>query len=216
MGSACVGDVAGSHEPGLRPGAVALDLFGERGEVVEPDRTQIGVTAHQEKAGEGPGEDGPAADGRIAELEHAGGERLEQVQVQSEAGCDLGDEQAVEVPAEDVVGVQPEAVHQREVGEVGACVVGGPGALAGLVSNASVQVQADQQRLGEPVLQVRPVLEEAVVEVAAGLDRCRSVSERRPDPGEVLLPRRVTPAVAWFRGGCEGERGHRLFSNARV
>src|SRR5258708_6761871 len=104
-------------------------------------------------------------------------------------------------------------MDQGQVDKVGAGLVGGAKALAGFVHDPVVQVQADQEWFGEPVLKVGPVLEEPVVEVAAGLDRLRCAGEDLLCPGEVLLSGGV---LAPRRCGGQGRSGHRWSSSALV
>src|SRR5258708_22025837 len=79
-------------------------------------------------------------------------------------------------------------MDQAQVDKVGAGLGGGAKALAGFVHDPVVQVQADQEWFGEPVLKVGPVLEQPVIEVAAGLYRPPVAGEDLLFPRRVLLP----------------------------
>src|SRR5258708_37412943 len=78
-------------------------------------------------------------------------------------------------------------MDQAQVDKVGAGLGGGAKALAGFVHDPVVQVQADQEWFGEPVLKVGPVLEEPVVEVAAGLGPLWGARGDLLCPGEGIL-----------------------------
>jgi hypothetical protein len=109
----------------------------------------------------------------VAKLQQPLDPGIQQFQVQPEAGGDLWVEHAVEVAAEQPIGVQRQAVHQRQVGQVGVGLVRRALALARLPVVPVMQIEAYQQRLGEPTLQIRPVPNEPVVEVPARLHRRR-------------------------------------------
>ncbi len=139
----------------------------------------------------------------VAELGHPVAVGGEQVDVEAEAGADTGVEQAAAVAAYHPVDVAAHAVDQAQVGDVGAALRRRARASPG-APRLMGEIEADQQRLGEPGLQIRPAAHEPVVGLPTRRRTRLPACEGVLHPGEVHLPWGVaawTPCGEDLRSG---------------
>ena len=191
-------NVRGADVAGVGVLAVAADPVAELDELVVGDGRDVGVAPPQGEARERPCE-GASGNARlaVAELGHPVAVGGEQVEVEAEPGGDTGVEQAAAIAAHHPVDITAHAVDQAQVGDVGPALRRRARAPAGAPRPVG-EIEADQQRLGEPGLQIRPAAHEPVVGLPARccprLPACEGVLH----PGEVDLPGGV--AASALRG----------------
>ena len=80
----------------------------------------------------------------VAQPRHPFDPGVEQREIETESGGDARVEHAVEVAAEQPVGVHRQAAHEGQVRQVRACLVRGAFAFAGLPLVPIVQIQAHE------------------------------------------------------------------------